>query len=56
MPDEGDHLTSVERVGGTTYGLLHPSKLSLPQKGHKPPRKNTRGSNEVGERSKRPKL
>ncbi len=32
----------------------HPSQLSLSQKGHISPRKNSTGSNEVGERSKGP--
>ncbi len=30
---------------------VHISKLSLPQKGYIPPRKNSTGSNEVGEKS-----
>ncbi len=35
----------------TTSRIYHPRKLSLPQKGHMPPRTNTTSSNEVGERS-----
>ncbi len=34
-----------------TFRIRHSRKLSLPQKGHIPSRKNTTGSNEVGERS-----
>ncbi len=31
--------------------IPHPSKLSVPRKGYKPPGKNTKGSNKVGEGS-----
>ncbi len=51
VPDEGDLRTSIKCVGESTSRIRHPSKLSLPQKGHIPPRKNTTGSNEVSERS-----
>ncbi len=44
MHDEGDLRTSIKSVS-------HPSKLSLPKKGYIPPRKKTKGNNEVGERS-----
>ncbi len=36
------------------FQIRHPCTLCLPQKGHMQPRKNTKGSNEVGERSWRP--
>ncbi len=49
MLDVGDLRASVYSVGETTFRIRHPSKLSLPQKGHIPPRQNTASSNEVAE-------
>ncbi len=49
MPDKVDLRTSIERVAETTSRIRHPSKLSLPQKGHIESKKNTTGSNGVGE-------
>ncbi len=40
----------------TTTRICHPSKLSLPQKGHKPLWKNTMSNNKVGGGSWRPHL
>ncbi len=40
----------------TTFRIRHRSKLSLPHKGHTPPRQNTKGSKEVDEGCKRPHL
>ncbi len=51
MSDEGDLRTSKQRVGEATSPTCHPGKLFLPQKEHIPCRKNTNGSNRVGEGS-----
>ncbi len=47
MSDKGDVCASIQCFGATTSRICHPSKLSLPQKGYKPPRKNTKGSEKV---------
>ncbi len=51
MPDEGDSRNFIQCFSATTSQICQPSKLSLPQKGQKPPRENPKGSNTVGEGS-----
>ncbi len=51
MPDEWDLHTSIQCFRATTSRICHPSKLFILQKGHKPPRKTTKGRNKVGEGS-----
>ncbi len=58
MPNEGNLRTYIympQYIVLETASLIHhPSKLSLTQKEHIPPRENSTGSNELGKRSKGP--
>ncbi len=51
LSDKGDFRTSIQCFGATSSRICHPRKLSIPQKGHNPPRKNPKGSSTVGEGS-----
>ncbi len=56
MPEEGGLRSSIQRVDKTMSRIHYPSNLSLPQKGHMPPRNNTKSGEKVGDGSWGPHL